>query len=373
MRGRPVLDTIRSDVRYALRWLRGVPALRSWPSPRSRSASASTPRSSRSSTRSCSGRCPSIAPTASSTSTRSGSDGDQYATSSYPDLLDFRAQNQVFSDMLAYSPSLAAVKLTDRSRLAMGETVTGNYFQLLGVRAAAGRTLLPDDDRPGAPRAVVISYRLWNREYARQSVGRRPVDSDPRPGVHDRRRRAEAVHRHGAAARAGSVDADGLRRRGGARRHHQHGPVADRQHAARAPRHALDVRQGPSEDGRDVRSGRGQPAPHRQAAPDRQPPDQQGPRGLDVADQGRAHSSDGRSHAAADRVRADVRRRTRPADCVRERGEHAAGPRVRAAEGNRHQAGDRRQPPPARAAAAVGESRAGRPRRRGRRRRSRGR
>ncbi len=68
--------------------------------------------------------------------------------------------------MLAYSPSIAAVKLTDRSRLAMGETVTGNYFQLLGVRAAAGRTLLPDDDQPGAPRAVVISYRLWNREYA---------------------------------------------------------------------------------------------------------------------------------------------------------------------------------------------------------------
>ena len=93
----------------------------------------------------------------------SGGDGDQYATSSYPDLLDFKAQNQVFSDMLAYSPSLAAVKLTDRSRLAMGETVTGNYFQLLGVHAIAGRTLLPDDDRPGAPRAVVISYRLWNR------------------------------------------------------------------------------------------------------------------------------------------------------------------------------------------------------------------
>ena len=96
----------------------------------------------------------------------SGGDGDQYATSSYPDLLDFKAQNQVFSDMLAYSPSLAAVKLADRSRLAMGETVTGNYFPLLGVHAIAGRTLLPDDDRPGAPRAVVISYRLWNREYA---------------------------------------------------------------------------------------------------------------------------------------------------------------------------------------------------------------
>jgi hypothetical protein len=41
--------------------------------------------------------------------------------------------------------------------MALGEVVTGNYFQLLGVAPALGRTLLPDDDRPGAPRATVIS------------------------------------------------------------------------------------------------------------------------------------------------------------------------------------------------------------------------
>ena len=51
----------------------------------------------------------------------------------------------------------------------MGETVTGNYFQMLGVNAVAGRTLVPDDDKPGAPRAAVISYRLWNREYGRNA------------------------------------------------------------------------------------------------------------------------------------------------------------------------------------------------------------
>jgi len=96
----------------------------------------------------------------------SGGDADQYATSSYPDFLDYKAQNQVFTDMLAYSPAFGAVKMGDRSRLAMGETVTGNYFQLLGVAPAAGRALLPEDDRPGAPRVVVISHRLWTREYA---------------------------------------------------------------------------------------------------------------------------------------------------------------------------------------------------------------
>lgn len=103
-----------------------------------------------------------------------GGDGDQYATTSYPDFLDFKARNAVFSDMLAYTPAIAAVNLTDRPRLAMGETVTGNYFQLLGVRARLGRTLTPDDDKPGATRVTVISYKLFNSEFGAttDAVGR---------------------------------------------------------------------------------------------------------------------------------------------------------------------------------------------------------
>jgi predicted permease len=96
-----------------------------------------------------------------------GGDGDRYATSSYPDYLDFQAKNAVFSDMAGYSPSIGALKAGDRSRMALGEVVTGNYFQVLGVRPALGRTLLPEDDRPGAPRATVISHRLWQRDYGR--------------------------------------------------------------------------------------------------------------------------------------------------------------------------------------------------------------
>ena len=94
-----------------------------------------------------------------------GGDGDTYATNSYPDLLDFRARNTVFTGMLGYSPSIAAVKAGDRSRMALGEIVTGNYFQVLGVSAAVGRTLLPEDDRTGAPRVAVISHALWRRDF----------------------------------------------------------------------------------------------------------------------------------------------------------------------------------------------------------------
>ncbi len=92
-------------------------------------------------------------------------DGERYSTSSYPDYLDFKSHNDVFSDMLAFSMSLDAVSMTDRSRLALGEVVSGNYFQLLGIKPQIGRTLAPEDDRPGAPRVVVISHRLWVRDY----------------------------------------------------------------------------------------------------------------------------------------------------------------------------------------------------------------
>ncbi|HEY1339660.1 MAG TPA: ABC transporter permease [Bryobacteraceae bacterium] len=43
--------------------------------------------------------------------------------------------------------------------------VTGNTFTVFGVGAYAGRVFTPDEDRPGANRVVVLSYRLWQRRF----------------------------------------------------------------------------------------------------------------------------------------------------------------------------------------------------------------
>src|SRR3954447_20341293 len=104
----------------------------------------------------------------------SGDDGDVYATSSYPDFLDMKRRNDVFTGMLAFSPLIGAVTIGDRSRLAIGELVTGSYFETLGVSALAGRALNDADDRPAAARATVISYALWAREFGASpsAVGR---------------------------------------------------------------------------------------------------------------------------------------------------------------------------------------------------------
>jgi predicted permease len=98
----------------------------------------------------------------------SGSNGsaDRFSTSSYADYLDLKAQNEIFHDVIGYAPMFAAMNLGDRSRLAMGEVVTGNYFTELGVPAARGRTILPEDDVPGAPRVAMLSHRYWTRELA---------------------------------------------------------------------------------------------------------------------------------------------------------------------------------------------------------------
>ena len=47
-----------------------------------------------------------------------------------------------------------------------GPLVTGNFFQVLGVSAARGRTLVPSDDEPGGRRVIVLSHHAWARHFA---------------------------------------------------------------------------------------------------------------------------------------------------------------------------------------------------------------
>src|SRR5215831_14492515 len=56
--------------------------------------------------------------------------------------------------------------------------VTANFFGVLGARAEIGRTLLPQDDAPGARKVVVISHELWQRQYGGDArvLGQRVID-----------------------------------------------------------------------------------------------------------------------------------------------------------------------------------------------------
>jgi predicted permease len=68
----------------------------------------------------------------------------------------------VFSDAFAMGPDID--RWIDGRRLE-GSLVTGNFFHVLGVSAARGRTLTPSDDERGGHQAIVLSHRAWSRHF----------------------------------------------------------------------------------------------------------------------------------------------------------------------------------------------------------------
>jgi len=96
--------------------------------------------------------------------------------SAYPDYLDLRDRNHVFSEVMAHG--LGGVALQSASgdtAIGFVDVATWNYFRVLGVRPALGRAFLPEDDRPGARPVAVISDRLWRSRFGGDPaiVGRR--------------------------------------------------------------------------------------------------------------------------------------------------------------------------------------------------------
>jgi predicted permease len=81
---------------------------------------------------------------------------------SLPNFEDLRAQNRVFSDVAA-STGIQIPWTRGATTIPMrGQAVTANYFELLGVKAALGRTFLPDEGRTlGQNPAAILGYKTW--------------------------------------------------------------------------------------------------------------------------------------------------------------------------------------------------------------------
>jgi predicted permease len=89
---------------------------------------------------------------------------------SYASYKYFRDHNESFQDIAALRSGVSRLSVRQPDSQAnaavrsSGQLVSGNYFSLLGVRAMQGRVLTPEDDKPGAEPAAVISYRYWSQE-----------------------------------------------------------------------------------------------------------------------------------------------------------------------------------------------------------------
>lgn len=86
-------------------------------------------------------------------------------TISWPMFEDLRDNNQAFSGMFGRFPATVTIGYGDRAAQIPAELVSGSYFPILGVGAALGRTIAPDDDAvPDSKPVVVLSYSFW-RSY----------------------------------------------------------------------------------------------------------------------------------------------------------------------------------------------------------------
>lgn len=89
-----------------------------------------------------------------------------FPTFSYPNYKDIRDRNEVFAGLLAYRFAPLSLSHDGVNERLWGYVVTGNYFEVLGVRAALGRTISPEDDRlPGAHPVTVLSYQSWQQRF----------------------------------------------------------------------------------------------------------------------------------------------------------------------------------------------------------------
>jgi putative ABC transport system permease protein len=84
---------------------------------------------------------------------------------SVKEIEDYRAQNRTLAGLVEYhAMSFTLFGHGDPERVRTG-VVSANYFDLFGVQPLLGRTLLPDDEKPGAPPVLLLSYEYWKNNF----------------------------------------------------------------------------------------------------------------------------------------------------------------------------------------------------------------
>jgi putative ABC transport system permease protein len=102
---------------------------------------------------------------------------------SYPRFAALRDHNESFSRVAAYSKRAFNLTGTQEPEHLQAEFVSADYFPLLGIEAAIGRTFLPDEDKtPGGNAVAVVSFGFWQRRLGAdpEAVGK-TIELDKHP------------------------------------------------------------------------------------------------------------------------------------------------------------------------------------------------
>ena len=91
---------------------------------------------------------------------------DSMSAFSYPNYKDFRDRNDVLSGLLVYRFVPLSLSRGSANERIWGYEVSGNYFDVLHVKAIQGRTFLSEEDQTKLSHpVVVISYDSWQRRF----------------------------------------------------------------------------------------------------------------------------------------------------------------------------------------------------------------
>jgi len=82
-----------------------------------------------------------------------------------PEFLEYQEQNHVFEEVIGGANEDVLYAAKEGTEIFDGAYVTPNTFRFLGVPALLGRTMTPDDGKPGAPPVFVMAYKLWVKRF----------------------------------------------------------------------------------------------------------------------------------------------------------------------------------------------------------------
>jgi macrolide transport system ATP-binding/permease protein len=101
-------------------------------------------------------------------------DGEFWGSIAYANYVDLREQNKTLSGLLALKNTSAGIRGGEghdsgdgaRTEVTSGELVSGNYFDVLGVKPVLGRGFSPEEDRTeNTHPVVVLGHAFWQRRF----------------------------------------------------------------------------------------------------------------------------------------------------------------------------------------------------------------
>src|SRR5581483_4709695 len=112
-------------------------------------------------------------------------DRTELGSLSYPDFFDFRDQNRTFSNTAVYHVRTLALTNQGEAASLVGNKVSAEFFDVLGIKPFLGRAFVREDEKPGGGPGgfkAVLSYDFWQKQFgADKNVLGRTIELDRRP------------------------------------------------------------------------------------------------------------------------------------------------------------------------------------------------